>query len=111
MTLGAASSYLVWEKDSFVFEAGQPSEGIFIIVGGSVDIIEPDGALVAQLEPGQIFGEISAIFGTAHTKSARVTERSELVFVPRDALDVHMEENPHHAQRLRELVQTRLAES
>ena len=111
MTLGAASSYLVWEGDRAVFEAGQPSEGIFIIVSGGVEILDPDGSQVAQLEPIHIFGEISTVFGTAHTRSARTTERSELLFVPKDAFDAHLEKHPDQAERLRELVQTRLSES
>ena len=108
MALGAKSSYLVWEQDGLIFDVGDPSEGIFIIVAGRVEITEPDGSLVAQLESG-IFGEISAIFNTAHTKAARATERSELVFVPSVALDAHLEKHPDQAERLRELVQTRLA--
>lgn len=111
MTLGAASSYLVWEGDRVVFEAGQPSEGIFIIVSGGVEIMDPDGSRVAHIEPPHIFGEISTVFGTAHTRSARTTERSEILFVPKDAFDAHLAKHPDQAERLRDLIQSRLAES
>ena len=110
IALGAYGSFLVWEKDREIFSVGDPADGVFVLVSGAVDVIDQDGSIVASLEERTILGEISLMFGTPHTKSARTTQRTELLYIPKGPFDDYLDQNPDRAARLRELIETRLSE-
>jgi CRP-like cAMP-binding protein len=115
-----ASANLAFAPGSTVFEAGAPSEALYIILSGGVRIFgggEPSGADVARLGPGDSFGEISLMRRTSHTKSAQAVESSELLVVPRESfeelLGANIDLRTHFEQRMaqREAVRGQVSES
>ena len=99
---------LVWPSAQRVFEPGTPSEGLFIVLSGSVRILGDDGGEIALLGPGEHFGELSLLFETTHRRAVETTEESELMFVPKERFDSLLENNPHLAAAIHEKAEERL---
>lgn len=100
-----ASANLAYASGSFVFEAGSAAEALYLILSGRIRIFDPNnGAEVAELGPGESFGEISLLRHTSHTKSAQSVDGSEIMVVPRDSfeelLDTHEHLRSHFEQRI-----------
>ena len=82
------SANLFWRQGSIIFEPGDSSDGLYILLSGRVRIFEPDGEDVAEIGPGDFFGESSLLLDTEHTKSAEAVEDCELMVVPHEAFQV-----------------------
>lgn len=111
-----ASANLFWPADSFVFEAGSPSDALYIVLGGKVRILEGDDqdGLVAEIGPGDYFGELSLLRNTQHTKGAQAIEDSELMVLPKRSFESLLEADPDLADQVRtkragEVAQSRLS--
>jgi CRP-like cAMP-binding protein len=92
-----ASSNLFWAAGSEVFEKGSPSEALYIVLTGEVQVFDTvDGAEVdvARIEPGESFGELSLMLQAKHSKTARAAEDSELMVIPRDSFTEVLASSP-----------------
>src|SRR5438105_457753 len=104
-----ASANLFWPAGALIFEKDSPSEALFVVLSGRVQIFERAGdreVEVARVEPGSSFGELSLLLNTTHTKDARALEDSELMVVPKASFQEVLDSNPDLAAQL----QRRLAE-
>ena len=107
-----ASANLAWSANSVVFEKGSPSEALYIILTGRVqiaDVIDSDEVEVATLEPGDFFGELSLMLHTRHTKTARAVENAELMVLPKESFQELLAANADLADHFRRKLETRLA--
>jgi CRP/FNR family cyclic AMP-dependent transcriptional regulator len=103
------SANLFWPADTVVFERGTPGDGLYIIVSGSVRVIDRDGAEVAVLGPGDFFGELSLLLDTTHRHDVRIAEDAELMVLPKDRLDELTASHPELGRAIRERAEERLA--
>jgi CRP-like cAMP-binding protein len=101
------SANLFWPAGTVVFEPGQDAEGLYVVLSGSVRILEDD-AEVARIGPGDYFGELSLLRETAHTKTARVEEDAELMVIPRESLRDLLSREPRLAAHLERKARERL---
>ena len=104
-----ASANLFWPAGALIFEKDSPSEALFVVLSGRVQIFERAGdreVEVARVEPGSSFGELSLLLNTTHTKDARALEDSELMVVPKASFKEVLDSNPDLAAQF----QRRLAE-
>jgi len=99
---------LVWPAGHTVFEDGTPSSGLFIVLTGRVRILGTDGEL-AELGPGEHFGELSLLFGTAHQHTVETLEDSELMVLPKERFDALLGDNPRLAGEIRRKAEERMA--
>jgi CRP-like cAMP-binding protein len=107
-----ASANLAWSANSVVFEKASPSEALYIILTGRVqitDVIESEEVEVATLEPGDFFGELSLMLHTRHTKTARALENAELMVLPKESFRELLAANADLADHFRRKLETRLA--
>lgn len=107
-----ASTNLFWESGGSVFEAGSPSEALFIVLSGEISVSEATGegeSEIARIGPGDSFGELSLMLHTTHTRSARATQPTELMVVPRESFEELLSSNPEVAARFRSRLGERLA--
>lgn len=107
-----ASANLVWAAESTVFEAGHPTEGLYVVLSGRVRIFETvDGNErdVVTVNPGDFFGEHSLLLDSLHSKSARTLETSELMIVPRESFQALVADNPDLLAHLMERLEAHLA--
>jgi CRP-like cAMP-binding protein len=106
-----ASANLVWSENRVIFEKGSAAEALYIILSGRVQIVhEVDGAevVIATLEPGDFFGELSLLLHTVHSKTARALEETELMVLPKDYFQEFLASNPDLADHFRRKLESRL---
>jgi ABC-type lipoprotein export system ATPase subunit len=104
----------IYQPHQVILESNQSIENLYIIVNGSVDVINGNGSSsesIAHLIANDIFGEIELLRGGKSI--ARVRAGDELVEVlafPREKILRIVEESPTTAQALEKMVQSRLEE-
>ena len=109
LTIVGDSVNLVWPAGVTVFALGSPAEGLFIVLSGGVRVLGEAGAEVAQLGPGEFFGELSLLLGTSHQHTVEATEDTELMVVPKERFDLLLADNPELAVGIRRKAEERMA--
>ena len=89
-----------------VIEQGSNTGCLFILVEGQVDILKGDKAVAASGQPGDIFGDLSALLGIPHTTSVRAVRDSKFYVVTN--AQTYLEQNPVVCRHLCELLARRL---
>jgi CRP/FNR family cyclic AMP-dependent transcriptional regulator len=95
--LVAGSRGLECERNVTLFEEGDPADEMFVVRSGRIAVgrrsVDGRESLVALMETGDVFGEMSLFDGGNRSASARALERSEILGIPysavREALDEH----------------------
>jgi CRP/FNR family cyclic AMP-dependent transcriptional regulator len=110
--LAEASRVISLARGRIVFEQGEPGEDLYVIRSGRVAIAKrsPDGrsSVVALMEEGDLFGDMSLFDGLGRSAQARSLEPSVLVAVPYAALRRALEAHPHALWSLVSLLAGRL---
>lgn len=78
-----------YEKNSLIFEEGQPGEEMYIIQSGAVEISRRTGdgvEVIAILEKGELFGEMSLISAAPRTATAKAIHSSRLLPISQKSL-------------------------
>jgi putative ABC transport system ATP-binding protein len=82
-----------YEPDQLVFEQGAPSDLVYTIEDGEIEIVRQrtDGTEepVALLGPGRYFGELGPLFGLRRSATARAVKQALVTgYTPRDFRDL-----------------------
>ena len=109
LSLIGDSANLYWPAGSIVFEHGGPSDGLYIVISGSVHVLGEDGSTLAALGPGDFFGELSPLRGVGHRHDVRVHQAAELMVVPKEKFDELMASQPEVRQHIRAKAEERSA--
>lgn len=101
-----------YEPESVILRQGEPPSEFFTIISGQVRIEyeNDDGTefeVVAELGPGDYFGEIALLADCPRIASAVVAERCDVYVLSRNAFEIYLQESPIAAARIRALAQTR----
>lgn len=108
--VGAACNFR-WRAGSVVFEQGTEAEALFVVLSGSVRILDVrDGSEVeiASAGPGQFFGEHSLLLRRTHSKRAVAHEDTELMVLSKGQLEELLAERPALEAQFRQGIQERL---
>ena len=117
LSIVGASSNLFWPAGATIFEEGSPSEALYVILSGQVDLNFDNLAAasangreveVVRLEAGASFGELSLLLHTTHTKAAQTLEDTELMVVPEASFEELLSANRELAGQFRRKIQERL---
>jgi len=77
-----------FRRGEVVFHVGDPGDALFLISSGSVKITLPsetgEEAILATLQPGEVFGELSLLDGAPRSATAVALELTETVVLQRD---------------------------
>ena len=87
----------------YLFREGETAEFAYILKEGSIELIKSsiDGDLVlAEIEPGTLFGEMALIDGSPRSASARATSDSVLTEVRSDSFEQYIKSKPDAAVRI-----------
>src|SRR5262249_19356704 len=103
------SANLFWPARSVVFERGGPSQGLYIVIAGRVHILAEDGSVLAELGPGDFFGEWWLLCGTGHRHDVRAATAVELMVVPKEKFDELVDSNPEFGRYIRAKAEERAA--
>lgn len=89
---------LAFNRNDVVFAEGEPAEDLYVVRSGRVAIAKrsPEGreSVVALMEEGDVFGEMSLFDGDGRSAEARALDRCEVVAVPYAALRAALEQHP-----------------
>jgi CRP-like cAMP-binding protein len=98
---------LVWRAGSKVFEEGTPADGLYIVVAGSVRVLDASGAELNVLEAGDFFGEMSLLADSPHGNDVEAVEDVELLVVTKERFDDLLASSPEVARSIRETAELR----
>lgn len=107
---GASTTRL--ERNDTLFNEGDEAREMFVLLSGRIAVAKrsTDGreSLVALMEAGDLFGEVSLFDDQARPTSARALERSEVVRVPFEAVRRELEARPELLWGVAALLASRL---
>jgi CRP-like cAMP-binding protein len=112
LTIVGASANLFWPAGASVFEAGDRADALYIVLSGSVRILEAnDGGEreVACMRAGDFFGELSLLLERQHSKRAEAVEDTELMVLCSDPFRALLDASPELASQVRATMEDRLA--
>jgi CRP-like cAMP-binding protein len=77
-----------FRRAEVIFHVGDPGDALFLIASGSVKITLPsetgEEAILATLQPGEVFGELSLLDGAPRSATAVALEATETMVLQRD---------------------------
>ncbi len=82
-----------YRSGNYVFRQGDRSQGLFLLVQGTVDILK-DGQVIAELGPGANFGEMSMLDQPERSASVRVQAEAEVLLITRAAFFSLLKRDP-----------------
>lgn len=105
-----ASVNLFFPAGAVVFRKGAASDGLYVVLSGRVTVAdEPGGAEVAQIGPGDYFGEQSLLLETVRSHSVAAVEDAEILVLPISSFQALLEGNPVLAGQVEDKLRARLA--
>ncbi|MFQ6537737.1 MULTISPECIES: cyclic nucleotide-binding domain-containing protein [Aphanothece] len=110
-TLAAEAHCLRFASHETIVREGDPGESLYQVVQGSVEVLKetgsPPAVRVAQLDPGDIFGEMSLLTDSARSATVRAIDECLLLEVQQRHLRPILQENPQLMDELARLVTNR----
>ena len=82
--VAASFSRRHFDDAAVIYAAGEPMTGIFLILEGSVEVLEPSGGLVSLLGPRNSFGERGLMRDGIAVTTARATGGAEILTLPQE---------------------------
>jgi CRP-like cAMP-binding protein len=101
-----------FERNSLVYVPSDENDSLLLLGSGRVKIYHntSDGkqALLAIIDPGELFGELGLVQPGRREESAEAMERSTVVLIPRTEVQRLMEEHPNVSLGVTKLIGVRL---
>ncbi len=94
---------IVYEQGTVIFRQGDKGSSLFVIEEGEVEISHGEGKsriVLANLFPGQYFGELSLFDGAPRSASATAVKKTGVIRLDRDDLVDFVNKNPAAALRI-----------
>ncbi|MCE9528438.1 MAG: cyclic nucleotide-binding domain-containing protein [Planctomycetales bacterium] len=99
LKLLAVSEELPFNPEDAVFQAGDTSRALYLILDGTVeiDLFVPKlgERVLAKLEVGSLFGEMSFFHPAPHSATAKCLTEARIMRLPRAHFDTLAAQNPH----------------
>lgn len=96
-----------YERGATVIAQGQPGTALYLIEAGQCTV-EREGELVAQLNEGAFFGEISLLTWQRHNADVRALTPVDVLELPRPAFSELLVRNPTLAAQITSIMEQRL---
>lgn len=100
---------------SILIEKGGPVDGLYVIVSGQCEVLQPDDRgnlnVVAEVGPGDCLGEIAMITGERASATVRTKTDCRLALVQKDLFPSLMSSVPSLAAKLAGVLATRLVQT
>jgi CRP-like cAMP-binding protein len=84
--LAARATRAEFSTGAEVFNAGDPTGPMYVVLSGHAVAVTEDGSIGTQLQPGDVFGEIAALHGTPRTRTITAADPLEVLSLPADAV-------------------------
>jgi F420-non-reducing hydrogenase small subunit len=100
-----------FEPGQSIYSQGDPSDAMYIVLSGSVEIgsgTGPDRYILFRLNPGDFFGESEIIIDRPRTGSATAISHSQVMRIDRDEFSERIKEEPELALFILQALSVRL---
>jgi len=90
----------LYPRDSYIFREGEPSDEMYYILSGRIQLEKTVGMvkkILADMGPGNYFGEIAALIQAPRTASARACEDAEVAVIDGDTFHSLLRESDNVA--------------
>ncbi len=91
-----------------IFLEGDPSQDLYILVSGQVDIIKGNNKITEINEPGALFGEMSFLLGAKRTASVKAGSDVRVIRIPKEEVTSFLGEFPEVAKGITRILAQRL---
>lgn len=100
-----------YARDEIVLKKGDPAQHLYIIVAGTVDVLDDKGVRLSFLQKGDVFGEMSLISGEPVGATIKVVEPARIIFIKGQDFKQILNKFPSIQMYLARLLAQRLAKS
>ena len=103
-------SFKTLSPNQIVVKEGDPPDAFYVIQSGRVKVTKgKNGKELAQLHPGDFFGEYGMITGDNRSATVSTIEKTELVLFTRPLFKEFLRGRPKIVEKLRKIAKARLA--
>ncbi|MBW1840127.1 MAG: cyclic nucleotide-binding domain-containing protein, partial [Deltaproteobacteria bacterium] len=108
----ALDQYLTtFEKGKTIFLEGDPSQDLYILVSGQLDVLKGNKTLSEMSEIGTLFGETSLLLGTKRTATVKARNEAKALCIPKEKVAAFLHEFPVVAREISKILAHRLDEA
>jgi len=97
--LESCAQFRSFNRGELVYLPNDPGHSVLLVTKGRVKLyhITADGkqALLGFIDPGELFGELSAFEGSEREEFAEAMEKTTVILIPRETLHSIMEQHAH----------------
>ena len=108
------SSFCSYGPGEIIVQENEDGDSLFMLINGHVSIRKPSNpheyAEIAQLQRGDIFGEMTVFTGTARSATIQSISKVDLLEVSRQAIAELIDEEPGLIERFGQLISERQAQ-
>ena len=94
------------KKGDVVVKQGQSSDGLYVILSGEVEV-DANGARIAALKEGEVFGEMSLLTRSPASATVRATRHTSLLRLPKQDFDQLILSHPQVLEHVSVLIDER----
>jgi len=102
-----SSDFVVLPAGHVIFNAGDPGDKMYAVIGGAVDIIVR-GQVIETVESGGIFGEMALVEDRPRSASAVVKTEAKVVAIDKNRFLFMVQQTPFFSLQLLTIVTDRL---
>jgi len=108
----ALAQYLTtFQKGKTIFLEGDPSQDLYILVSGELDVLKGNKKISEILEIGSLFGETSLLLGTRRTATVKAKNEATSICIPKENVASFLHKFPVVAREISKILAHRLDEA
>jgi CRP-like cAMP-binding protein len=105
------SASLFWPAGSQIIVKGSDADALYVVLSGSVRVLDGTDREITVLGAGEFFGEFSLLLGTPHQHDVEAVTDAELLVVLKGSVDALLDANPDLDAHVRTTLGQRLDEN
>ena len=100
-----------FEKGKTLFLEGDPSQDLYILVSGQLDILKGNKKIFEISEKGSLFGEVSLLLGEIRTATVKAKNEVKALRIPKEKVASFLQQFPVVAREISKILAYRLDEA
>lgn len=85
--------------DEVLIREGRASEGLYILLSGTLVVVSPSGKEITRMERGEMVGEMSIVESRTPSVTVKAASSAQVLLIPRMKLHKRLETNEGFAAR------------
>ncbi|UPR00889.1 cyclic nucleotide-binding domain-containing protein [Chloropicon primus] len=98
-------------EDDYIIRDGEVGNEMYFLLKGHVQVMDPEGGIIASLPAGSFFGEMALVYNEKRNASVRSSNTCELLVLTRKAFEEVMQQFPDEATVITQYARERYKET